>query len=107
MAGRGARAAAVAPGRIPRQRIVRDGPYLAAAFRQGLAEAGYHESRNVALAYRWQEGQYERVQTYLAELLSSRPAVLVVGGIVASKAAKALGIEVPPMLLSRADEVIE
>src|ERR1700730_17720810 len=31
-----------------------------AGFRQGLAEVGYIESQNVAIEYRWAEGQYER-----------------------------------------------
>jgi putative ABC transport system substrate-binding protein len=64
------------------------GHHLAPAFRQGLAEAGYSEGRNVAIEYRWQEGQYARVQSFLADLLTRRPAVIAVGGIVAAQAAR-------------------
>jgi putative ABC transport system substrate-binding protein len=34
---------------------------MVAAFRQGLKEAGYVEGQNVAVEYRWAEGQYDRV----------------------------------------------
>src|SRR5215469_9752892 len=52
---------------------------LVAAFRQGLAEAGYAEGRNVHLAFRWAEGRYDRLPGLAAELVKSQVAVIVSG----------------------------
>ena len=43
---------------------------LVAAFRQGLAEAGYVEGQNVSLEFRWGEGRYERLAGYAVELVA-------------------------------------
>src|SRR6516225_7447239 len=43
--------------------------HLAAAFRQGLTEAGYIEGRNVLVEYRWAEAQYDRLPAMVAELV--------------------------------------
>jgi len=39
------------------------------AFQQGLKEAGYIESQNVTVEYRWAEGQNARLPTLAAELV--------------------------------------
>jgi putative tryptophan/tyrosine transport system substrate-binding protein len=63
-------------------------PYVA-ALRQGLKETGYVEGQNVAIEFRWAEGQYDRVPAIAAELVRRQVAVIVANspGVMAVKAA--------------------
>jgi putative tryptophan/tyrosine transport system substrate-binding protein len=70
-------------------------PFVA-AFRAGLNETGHVENRNVAIEFRWAEGQYARLPALAAELVNRRVAVLVTtGGIPAVMAAKAATSTIP------------
>ena len=54
--------------------------YVLAAFRQGLGEADFVEGQNVAVEYRWAEGQYDRLPALAAELVGRRVDVIVSNG---------------------------
>ena len=50
--------------------------YLVSAFRQGLSDTGYVEGRNVAIEFRWAEGQYDRLPFLLADFVQRQVSVL-------------------------------
>ena len=69
--------------------------YLA-AFRKGLAETGFVEGQNVAIEYRWAEGQYERMAQLADDLVRRRVAVIAVpGSPPGARAAKAATSTIP------------
>ena len=77
-----------------------------AAFRRGLDETGFIEGRNLAIAFRWAEGRYDRLPALAAELIELRvAALLAAGGPPAALAAKAATATIP-IIFSAANDPI-
>jgi putative ABC transport system substrate-binding protein len=77
-----------------------------AAFRRGLGEGGFVEGRNALIAFRWGEGNYERLPALAADLISSRASVLVAaGGTPSLLAITAATSSIPVVFTAVADPV--
>jgi putative ABC transport system substrate-binding protein len=81
-------------------------PTLVAAFKQGLAEAGFVAGQNVTLEYRSAGGKYEQLPAMAAELVRIPAAVIVAtGGEVVARTAKSLTSQIPIVFTASSDVV--
>jgi putative ABC transport system substrate-binding protein len=76
------------------------------AFRQGLKETGFVEGQNVAVEFRWAQGQYDRYPEMAAELVRRQVAVIAAtGGEPSPQSAKAATQTIPIVFTATGDPV--
>ena len=79
---------------------------MTAALRKSLNDAGYIEGQNVAIEYRWAEGQFDRLPDLAADLVRHQVSVIFAGGGVdPSLAAKAATSKIPIVFANGTDPV--
>src|SRR5262249_45828243 len=76
-----------------------------AGFRQALAEAGYVERQNVAIEYRWAEGQYDRLPLLAADLVRRQVTMIVAGDGPSAVAVKSATTTIPIVFNTGIDPV--
>jgi putative ABC transport system substrate-binding protein len=79
---------------------------VVAAFRQGLSETGFVEGQNLAIAFRWAEGHYDRLPALTAELVNLRVAVLFAAGGPPSALAAKQATSTTPVVFSAVSDPV-
>ena len=75
------------------------------AFRRGLKDAGYVETENVVIEYRWANGDNNQLAALAAELVGLRANVLVSGSTTAALALKAATTSIPIVFFTAGDPI--
>jgi putative ABC transport system substrate-binding protein len=96
------------PAKIPRVGLLSPADPMSPlfeAFRQGLADLGYVEGKNVVIVARFAKGQYEQFPGLVADLVGEKVDVLAVQGAVSVRAAMKAAPDIPTVFAVVVDPV--
>ena len=79
--------------------------YRVEALRAGLRDLGYVEGRNIAIEFRWAEGNYERLHEFAAELVRLKVDIILTHGTPGAQAARKATATIPIIVSAISDPV--
>lgn len=75
------------------------------AFLRGMSVLGYEEGKNLAIDWRYADGDYQRLDPFAAGLVAANPQVIVGYGTAAARALKAATTTIPIVVVAASDLV--
>ena len=78
---------------------------LVGPFREGLRDLGYVEGRDIAIEFRWAEGDYRRFPKLIAELLAVPVEIIVTAGTPSAQAVEHASSTIPLVMVAVGDPV--
>ena len=80
--------------------------YLVEGFRRGLRENGFTEGQNLALEFRWADGQLDRLPAMAAELIERKVAVLFAGAAERANGALRVASAIVPVVFATGSDPV-
>src|SRR5262245_37118702 len=81
--------------------------YLLEGFRRGLRESGLTEGQNVALEFRWADGQLDRLPAMIAELIERKVTVLFAGAADVAAGGLRVASAIVPVVFATGSDPVE